>query len=404
MKNYRKLQWWLIALTFWVGFCLGTAQAKDLENHEFEETNSWIVNAQNPLFGTEPDFMTSQETITDETFYLAQAESGAKEGEGEKKPPSEKCKAFANDPDADLGDVLRAGCEPSLAQMSKLMDNPLGNVAMLFTQIDVYEMENNANGETATKSVYTGIAQFPKKLTKDWNLINRVVWTVPSMPLDQDKIDSAAGAGNNYGEAPGATLPPKDFQPLPINIFDGRTTGFGDMYYNGLFAPNEGIKLDGGGSFLWGAGFDLGLPTATEDILGTGKWTAGPSGLAVYMGPKWKVGGLVQQYWDFAGESDRDPVNLTNFQYFIYYSLDEVTSVGCSPNIIANWEQDSDNAFTVPIGLGINRTFQFGKVPIRIGFEVHYSVVQPDDVPGSVWDFRFFFIPAAPSALFSWMN
>jgi hypothetical protein len=310
---------------------------------------------------------------------------------GEEKPLSPECAEFAKDPDADIGDIIRAGCKPTLSQMSALMDNPLGNVAMLFTQFDYYEMENDATGETAMKGVYMGIAQFPKKLNENWNLINRVVWSVPSMPLDQDKIDAAGGG--DFGEAPGTTLPPKDSSLLPINVFDGRTTGFGDMYYVGLFAPNKGI-----------AGFDAGFPTASEDILGTGKWTAGPSALGVYMGPKWKIGTLVQQYWDYAGDDDRDDVNLMNLQYFIFYSLDDVTSIGASPNIIANWNLDSDNAWTVPVGLGISRTFQFGKVPVRFGAEVHYSVIQPDDVPGAKWDFRFYVIPAAPSALFKWMQ
>jgi hypothetical protein len=321
---------------------------------------------------------------------------------GEEKPLSPECAEFAKDPDADIGDIIRAGCKPTLSQMSALMDNPLGNVAMLFTQFDYYEMENDATGETAMKGVYMGIAQFPKKLNENWNLINRVVWSVPSMPLDQDKIDAAGGG--DFGEAPGTTLPPKDSSLLPINVFDGRTTGFGDMYYVGLFAPNKGIKFDAGGTFLWGAGFDAGFPTASEDILGTGKWTAGPSALGVYMGPKWKIGTLVQQYWDYAGDDDRDDVNLMNLQYFIFYSLDDVTSIGASPNIIANWNLDSDNAWTVPVGLGISRTFQFGKVPVRFGAEVHYSVIQPDDVPGAKWDFRFYVIPAAPSALFKWMQ
>jgi hypothetical protein len=336
----------------------------------------------------------------EQSLLLAKSEEGAEEPSA----MSPQCAEFAKDPHADLGEVLKAGCEPTLAQMSKLMDNPLGNVAMLFTQFDVYSMTNdNVTDDSAIKSVYTGIAQFPKKLSDNWNLINRVVWTVPSMPLDQDKIDAAASLPQRYGEGPGATLPPADKTALPINVFDGRTTGFGDMYYVGLFSPNEGIDWING-KFLWGAGFDAGFPTASEDILGTGKWTAGPSALAVYMGPTWKIGGLVQQYWDYAGEDDRDDVSLMNLQYFIYYTLDDVTSIGASPNIIANWEQDSDDRWTVPIGLGINRTFQFGKVPIRIGAEVHYSAIQPDNVPSAEWDFRLFIIPAAPSALFSWMN
>jgi hypothetical protein len=339
-------------------------------------------------------------------FLLTKEDAAEKSEEGEEganEPLSAECVEFARDLDADLGEVIRAGCQPTLAQMSALMDNPLGNVAMLFTQFDVYLMENPATGGSGTKSQYMGIAQFPKGLGENWNLINRIVWTVPSMPLDQDKIDAAAGMSQQYGELQGATLPPTGTQ-LPIDVFDGRTTGFGDMYYVGLFAPKKGIKLEGGGSFLWGAGFDLGFPTASDDILGTGKWTAGPSGLAVYMGKTWKIGGLVQQYWDYAGDDDRDDVNVMNFQYFIFYSIDDVTSIGAAPNIIANWEQNGDNAWTIPIGIGVSRTFQFGKVPVRFGAEVHYSVVQPDDVPGAEWDFRFYVIPAAPSALFSWMQ
>jgi hypothetical protein len=327
------------------------------------------------------------------------------EGEGAdaEEPLSPECAEFAKDPDADLGDVIKAGCKPTLAQMSKLMDNPLGNVVMLFTQWDTYLMKSDATRQEDEKHVYTGILQFPKGLTENWNLISRLVWTVPSMPLDQDKIDRAQGG--DYGEVPGATLPPDTSIPPPIELFSGRTTGFGDMYYNGLFAPKKGYKTEGGASLLWGLGFDLGFPTASEDILGTGKWLAGPSALGVYMGPKWKVGALVQQYWDYEGDDDRSDVSMMNLQYFVYYSLSDTMSIGASPNIIANWEQDSDNIWTVPIGLGINKTFQFfGKLPVRLGFEVHYSVIRPDDAPGAEWDFRFFMIPALPSALFSFLK
>ncbi len=323
---------------------------------------------------------------------------------GAEEPQSEKCLAFAKDNDADLGEVIRADCKPTLAQMSALMDNPVGNVAMLFTQFDFYKMENPTNNKEANKGVYTGIAQFPKKLNNNWNLINRVIWMVPSMPLDQDKIDDfsprpelGTGPGGGYLEGPGSP-------PAPLDIFDGRTTGFGDLYYVALFSPSKPIALDSGAKFVWGAGFDLGAPTATEDILGTGKWMAGPSALGVYLGPKWKIGVLAQHYWDFAGDSDRGDVNLTNVQYLYYYSLNSTTSIGAGPNIICNWEQTGDDQCTVPVGMGINKTYQIGKVPVRFGVEAHYSVIAPDDVVGSKWDFRFFVIPAVPSALFKWMQ
>ena len=322
----------------------------------------------------------------------------------EAKPElSAECLQMQRDLDADLAEQNEKGCPPSLAQMSKLMDNPLGNVAMLFTQFDFYKMTSeNFTDQSENKSQYMGIAQFPKSLGKKWNLINRVVWSVPSMPLDQDKIDDAENF-DTFGDSQGSTLPPTGTAALPVNLFEGRTTGFGDIYYVGLFSPKETMSM-GRGKFLWGAGFDLGMPTASEDLLGTGKWTAGPTGLALYMGEKWKIGGLWQQYFDFAGDDDRDDVNLSNFQYFYYYALNATTSVGAGPNIIINWEQDSDDRFTVPIGLGINKTFQFGKLPVRIGLEAHYSVIQPDNVPSNEWDIRFFIIPAVPSFMFDWMN
>jgi len=331
---------------------------------------------------------------------LVAASAKGEEGEAE-EPMSAQCAELARDVDADLGAVLKAGCEPTLAQMSALMDNPLGNVAMWINQYDFFKLENAANGKTADKHNYMGIIQFPKGLNKDWNLINRIVYNVPSMPLDQDKVDNF---GANFGSTPGGgggILPPAG--AAPIDILGGRTTGFGDMYYVGLVAPKKPIKLESGANLLWGAGLDAGFPTASEDLLGTGKWLAGPTALGVYMGPKWKIGALVQHYWDFAGDSDRDDVNLTNLQLFYYYSLNETTSIGAGPNIIANWEQDSDNAFTVPVGIGINKTFQFGKVPVRIGAEFYYSVIQPDTV-GTDWSFRFYVIPAVASALFDWMQ
>jgi hypothetical protein len=319
-------------------------------------------------------------------------------------PVSEVCLEFAKDIDADLGKVLDAGCTPTLQQMSALMDNPLGNVAMLFTQVDVYKMENPTNGKNADKAVYTGIAQFPKSINEDWNLISRVVWTVPSMPLSQDKIDNFNPPPDYASDPGGGFNQPSGSPPAPLDLFSGRTTDFGDMYYVGLFAPKNPIELDNGAKALWGVGFDVGLPTATEDILGTGKWLLGPSALGVYLGPKWKVGGLLQQYYDVGGDDDRADVNMTNLQYLAYYSLDETTSIGAAPNIICNWEQEKDNRCTVPIGMGINKTVNFGKVPVRFGFEAFYNVVQPDDIVGSEWSYRFYVIPAAPSALFSWMK
>ena len=364
----------------------------------------WVLPASLAL-GFEPDWRDSQGGLNLPTMLAdASAATAPAVDDGEQQADNyEVCAAFRADIDADLGKVLKAGCEPTLAQMSALMDNPLGNVAMLFNQVDAYRMKEPESGTTENQYNYMLLAQFPKKLNSRWNLINRVVLNYTSVPLEQNDIDDF-GNDFDYGTGPGdQPITPPDF-PLPVELFDGRTSHLGDSYYVGLFAPNEPIKLDSGAKLLWGLGFDLGFDTAQEDVLGTGKWTAGPSALGVYMGEKWKFGGLVQQYWDYAGDDDANDVNMTNIQAIYYYSLSDTMSIGAGPNIIANWEQDNDNTWTVPLGIGLNKTFQFGKVPVRIGLEYMHTVIEPDDVVASDWSVRFYIIPAVPSALFDWMQ
>jgi hypothetical protein len=357
--------------------------------------NSAATTSLEPEFYYDPDDQPFSEQDAFEQqreLLMAQADQGGGDGE----PLSPECQAFAADPDANIGTIIKAGCKPTLVQMSKLMDNPLGSVVMLFNQVDFYVKKDDRTGREDTMYNYMGIAQFPKKLNDNWSLVNRVIWNVPSMPLSQSKIDDAIrnGPGNEFLPDPGGAL--------PIDVFSGRTTGFGDLYYVGLFTPTA-TKMDNGALFAWGVGFDIGAPTASDDILGTDKWTAGPSALAIYMGPKWKVGGLVTHYKDFGGESSAPDVNLTNLQYIVYRSLSPTTAIGAAPNIICNWESEGDEC-TVPIGIGFSTTIQMGKVPVRFGAELHYSIIQPDDLLSTKWDFRFYVIPSAPSALFDWMQ
>ena len=47
------------------------------------------------------------------------------------------------------------------------------------------------------------------------------------------------------------------------------------------------------------------------------------------------MGGRITHFKDFADrDSDRADVNLTNLQYFLFFSLNETTAVGMAPNII----------------------------------------------------------------------
>lgn len=183
------------------------------------------------------------------------------------------------------------------------------------------------------------------------------------------------------------------------NFFNQRTTGWTDTVVFSLAAPD---RDDG---FIWGAGPTMLLPTASEDVLGAEKWAAGPAALAVRLGnsfgdpgslESWNIGVLAQQWWDFAGDGDRDDFNQMDIQYFINYKVNATQLIGMTPNIRIDWEQSGSDRFTVPVGLGTIGLFRWGKFPVRYGVEVQYYVNQPDDF-GPEWNLKMFLAPIAPN-------
>ena len=126
----------------------------------------------------------------------------------------------------------------------------------------------------------------------DWNLINRVI-----MPL----IDT-----------PGlVTGTPEIPNPVPG---DG-ATGLGDINYSVFLSPAKPGKI------IWGIGPSLTMNTATDDQLGSSKWSAGPTAVVLIQPKPWTLGLLGRQLWSFAGDSDRATVNQLLLEPFINYNL-----------------------------------------------------------------------------------
>ena len=163
-------------------------------------------------------------------------------------------------------------------------------------------------------------------------------------------------------------------------------TGLGDIQLLTMVGPN---RPDG---WVWGVGSTLKFPTATEDTLGSEKYQAGPAGMIFNIGKPWVYGALVQHWWSYAGDDDRDDISQTDIQYTIRYSLPDAWSIGMGPTVSIDWEEDSDNRFTVPVGLGLTKTTRWGKNPVKLRLETHYSVIRPDDY-GNEWVVRFQITP-----------
>ena len=149
----------------------------------------------------------------------------------------------------------------------------------------------------------------------------------------------------------------------------GSDFGFGDISFTAFYAPeSKGIT--------WGIGPVVSIPTG-DDTHGSGKWGIGPSFVALGMPGNWVVGGLINNIWSVAGDENRSDVNFMTFQPFINYNFPDFY-LAFSPVITANWEEDSDNQWTVPLGIGVGKLIKLGKLPVNFNVSYYNNVVKPE--------------------------
>lgn len=231
--------------------------------------------------------------------------------------------------------------EQGLAQAAQ---NPVGDLISLPVQNN---MSFGVGPDNRVQNVANIQPVYPIALSDDWNLITRTILPVISQP------------------APGRD----------------RTNGIGDLNFTGFFSPRKP------GKWIWGIGPALVFPTASDDVLGTEKWSAGPSIVVLTMPGSWVVGGLVSQVWSYGGDSDRENVSSFLLQPFINYNFPNGWYFTSAPIITANWEADSGDRWTVPIGGGFGKIIRIGKVPFNINSQVFYNVEKP--AGGADWQWRF---------------
>lgn len=235
--------------------------------------------------------------------------------------------------------------EDDTAALAKEAQNPLANMISLPFQNNTsfgIGPHNRAQNALNIQPV------IPVGLTEDWNLINR-------------------------------TIVPLIYQPF-VARDDGGKFGLGDINHTVWLAPAKAATL------LWGVGPIISFPTATDDILGSGKWSAGPSVVALTMPGQWVIGALANNIWSFAGESDRANVNAFLLQYFVNYNLPDGWYLSSAPIVTANWKAESGDRWTVPFGGGGGKVFKIGIQPVNCSAQAFYNVEKPDGGPD--WTLR----------------
>src|SRR5262249_23403834 len=165
------------------------------------------------------------------------------------------------------------------AELAKKLSNPISDLVSVPFQ---FNWEQNVGPKDQTRFILNVQPVMPFTLTPKMNLITRVIVPFVSQPPLAD------------GGVPAA--------------------GVGDILASFFFSPKTGS------TFTWGVGPVISLPSTAEPTLGTEKWSAGPTFVALKQAGPWTVGALWNQVWSFAGNTDRADVNQMFVQPFLAYT------------------------------------------------------------------------------------
>jgi len=174
---------------------------------------------------------------------------------------------------------------------------------------------------------------------------------------------------------------------IPAGAPGPGANGLGDINYSLYLSPVNYDKI------IWGVGPSIMLPTASDDQLGSGKWSGGITAVGLTQ-PGWGTyGALFRQLWSFAGDSNRGDVNQFLFEPFINYNLDKGWYLISDIIMVANWDAPSSERWTVPLGGGAGKIFKIGNQMMNTRLEAYYNVASPETGPdwSMSWTLQFLF-------------
>ena len=133
----------------------------------------------------------------------------------------------------------------------------------------------------------------------------------------------------------------------------------------------------------WGIGPVLLLPTASDDDLGAEKWAIGPALGFVAAQPGLLWGLFNQNLFSFAGDGDREDVDVSIIQPILSYSLPNQWSVGTSEmNVTYDWNESDWVA--LPLGVKLAKLTSLGSQKVQFSAAYEYNFA--DDRVGPEWN------------------
>jgi hypothetical protein len=231
------------------------------------------------------------------------------------------------------------------AEIAKKLNNPIADLTSVPFQLNyAKDLGPTKEGESYVLNIQPVI---PIHLNADWNLISRTI--LPLIKLED--------------------VPPGNDED-----------GVGDVLQSFFISPTA--LADG-----WdlGVGPALSLRTATDDLLGAEKWSAGPTVVALKQEHGWTYGILANHLWSYAGNGDDPDVDATFLQPFLVYTTATHTSFVLNTESTYNWES---NDWSVPINLMVTQVFKIGKQIQSLQVGTSYYADTPEGVGPEGWGAR----------------
>lgn len=235
----------------------------------------------------------------------------------------------------------------SAEELAKLAQNPIANLISV-------PFQNNTNfgfgPQGGTQNILNIQPVIPITLNNHWNLITRTIFPLIWQP---------------------------ELSPVQDSTF-----GLGDTLFSAFLSPSDAAS-----GWIWGAGAVAQLPTHTDSSLGNNNWGLGPTAVVLRLreGSPWVYGMLINNVWSL-GTSDAPAYNNGLIQPFLNYNFKGGTYLTSAPILTVDWDADSGNQWTVPLGGGIGHIFHFGKLPINAQLSGYANVITPEN--GADWQLR----------------